>query len=179
MNIQMIQSSARKLGVAEIARRTGLARSYIYRVLDGSSQPTITALEKIAGALGYEVELRPAPPVDSVRDVSAKTAQDGQWKVHFFNFVDAFRRSPSELLIEEGPVPELEERYKALLAAMVWFLCDEVGVEAPMWAKFQPALKDPWFVAGMENLKAISIVETPAQFKQKNIFVLENFLSRA
>lgn len=179
MDIQLIQHSAREIGVAELARRTGLARSYLYRVLDGSSHPSVDAFEKIAGALGFEIELRRTSVADSVRDVSAKTARDGQWKIHFFNFVDAFRRSPSPSLVEEMPVSDLEDRYKALLAAMTWALCDEVGLVAPSWARYEPALKEPWFVAGMENLKAISIVETPSQFKQKNIFVLENFLSRA
>lgn len=179
MELWTIRHAARELGLSELARRTGMARSYLYRVMDGSSVPTVDALGKIAGALGYEIELRKMPPEDSIRDVSLKTIRDGQWKIHFFNFVDAFRRTRSFRLIEDPPAPDLEERYKALLAAMVWALCDEIGVKPPGWAMLQPALKDPWFVSGIENLKALSIVETPAFFKQKNIFVLDNFLSRA
>jgi hypothetical protein len=40
-------------------------------------------------------------------------------------------------------------------------------------------LPDPWFVAGIENLKASALVESPVQFRRNNIFVLGNFLSRA
>ncbi len=179
MELQVINEAARKIGMSELARRTGLSRSYLYTVLEGSSSPTLETLGKIASALGYELELRKAPLEDSIRDVSSKTARDGQWKIHFFNFVDAFRRRPSLDLVSEAPFSELDERYRALLAAMTWALCDQEGIKAPAWAKAQPALKEPWFVSGMENLKAISIVESPAQFKQKNIFVLDNFLSRA
>lgn len=108
-----------------------------------------------------------------------KTLKDGRWKIHFFNFVDAFRKDRSFELIKDEPVDDLDEKYKALLAAMVWALCDEIGITPPAWAVLQPPLKEPWFVAGIENLKAISIVESPAFFKQKNVFVLGNFLSRA
>jgi hypothetical protein len=41
-----------------------------------------------------------------------------------------------------------------------------------------PAYKDPWFVSGMENLKAITLVESPLHFRRRKIFVLGNFLSR-
>jgi hypothetical protein len=41
-----------------------------------------------------------------------------------------------------------------------------------------PAPHDPWFVSGMESLKAIALVESPLPFRLRKIFVLENFLSR-
>ena len=41
------------------------------------------------------------------------------------------------------------------------------------------ALATPWFVAGVENLKALALVESPTHFRKRNIFVLGNFLSRA
>lgn len=40
-------------------------------------------------------------------------------------------------------------------------------------------LPEPWFVAGVENLKATALVESPLPFRRNNIFVLGNFLSRA
>jgi hypothetical protein len=41
------------------------------------------------------------------------------------------------------------------------------------------ALDSPWFVAGIENLKASALVESPVRFRKRNIFVLANFLERA
>jgi hypothetical protein len=40
-------------------------------------------------------------------------------------------------------------------------------------------LPAPWFVAGVENLKASALVESPVQFRRNNVFVLGNFLARA
>jgi hypothetical protein len=57
-------------------------------------------------------------------------------------------------------------------------LNDELGIECPRWILEVPACKDPWFVSGLENLKAIALVESPLQFRLRKIFVLENFLSR-
>lgn len=36
----------------------------------------------------------------------------------------------------------------------------------------------PWFVSGMENLKAIASAESPLSFRWRKIFVMEIFLSR-
>jgi hypothetical protein len=36
----------------------------------------------------------------------------------------------------------------------------------------------PWFVSGFEGLKAISIAESPVQFRRRLIFVLKNVLER-
>jgi len=53
-----------------------------------------------------------------------------------------------------------------------------MSLECPGWILEVPACKDPWFVSGMESLKAIALVESPLQFRIRKIFVLENFLSR-
>jgi hypothetical protein len=34
-------------------------------------------------------------------------------------------------------------------------------------------------VSGVENLKAMALVESPAWFRRRNVFVLGNFLNRA
>jgi hypothetical protein len=52
-------------------------------------------------------------------------------------------------------------------------------IEFPNWIWNIPSCKEPWFVSGYENLKAISLVESPAFFRRRKIFVLENFLYRA
>jgi hypothetical protein len=51
-------------------------------------------------------------------------------------------------------------------------------LEAPAWVWAVPSLKEPWFLSGMESLKAIAIVESPVFFRRRKIFVLENFLYR-
>lgn len=63
-------------------------------------------------------------------------------------------------------------------AILQYHLCDELGLEPPAWLAAVPASPLPWFVAGMENLKAIALAERPLRFRIRRIFVLENFLSR-
>jgi len=100
-----------------------------------------------------------------------------QWLIPFMDFVDSFRKHHDVALIQE-PFESNNERFDAILASMVEYLCDELRLEAPAWVWNVPACHDPWFVSGMENLKAITIVESPVYFRRRKIFVLENFLDR-
>jgi len=179
MNISVIQNAAREYGISKLSKQTGLARSYLYKVIEGSSSPTLDAFEKITTALGFSFELHRWPIENSVLDVSLRVTQDGQWKIHFFNFVDAFRRTKKRDLIESPPTESLGEKEQALLASIVFELCRENRASLPDWVKNVKPLEEPWFVAGMESLKAMAIVESPIGFRKNNIFVFENFLSRA
>lgn len=66
----------------------------------------------------------------------------------------------------------------ALLASTAEALCRELNLKAPTWLAEVPACPIPWFVAGMENLKAIALAESPLPFRVRKIFVTANFLSR-
>ena len=79
----------------------------------------------------------------------------------------------------EKPFSLSDEDIDSLLASTVEYLCDELGIETPDWVWDVPPCKEPWFVSGYENLKAIAIAESPVFFRRRKIFVLENFLSRA
>jgi hypothetical protein len=104
-------------------------------------------------------------------------ADPKNWRVYLMDFVDDFRYYKDARMIAE-PFELSDERTDALLASTAEALCDELGVEAPAWLGEVPACRDPYFVSGLENLKAISIVESPLRFRIRKIFVLENFLSR-
>ncbi|NOY67883.1 MAG: hypothetical protein GXP53_00085 [Deltaproteobacteria bacterium] len=93
-------------------------------------------------------------------------------------FVDDFRRTRDHSLVE-NPFDLSNEKFDSLLASTTEYLCDEIGIETPGWIWNVPSCKEPWFVSGYENLKAISIAESPVFFRRRKIFVLENFLSRA
>ena len=65
------------------------------------------------------------------------------------------------------------------MAATVLELSKELKLRAPLWAKKARPLQTPWFVSGIENLKATALLESPLSFRSKNVFVLNNFLDRA
>ena len=118
---------------------------------------------------------------DSVVMVSARIQADGSasWPLHLFDFVDAFRRSPDESKIRSAPMEGLAGNVKSLLASTVETLCADMREDIPDWCHGVRGLKDPWFVAGVESLKAMALVESPVRFRKRNIFVLGNFLDRA
>ncbi|MGH7492166.1 MAG: hypothetical protein ACREOO_07205 [bacterium] len=93
------------------------------------------------------------------------------------DFVDDFRYS-KDFSVLAKPFSSTHEKWAALLASTAEYLCDEQCVEPPRWIQEIPACKAPWFVSGIENLKAIAIVENPLRFRIRKIFVLENFLHR-
>jgi len=99
------------------------------------------------------------------------------WAIFLMDFVDDFRYTQNPAAIAE-PVQLSDQPIDALLASTAEYLCDELGLEAPAWLAHVPACQTPWFVSGIENLKAIALVESPLRFRIRKIFVLENFLSR-
>ena len=114
----------------------------------------------------------------TLKETKRKMLADSRWwKLYFYDFVDDFRRRRCVEMIAE-PFELSDDRIDALLASTAEKLCDEIKVEVPDWIKKVPSCREPFFVSGIENLKAISIVESPLHFKKRNIYVLENFLSR-
>jgi hypothetical protein len=101
------------------------------------------------------------------------------WQIAYFDFIDSFLATKSDLLLQLRPVDGLEIKHLALICAIVLQLCDENEVQPPEWAKLSLELEEPWFVSKFKSLRAISLVESPLYFKRNNIFVGSDFLKRA
>ena len=99
------------------------------------------------------------------------------WTVPLMDFVDNFRRRGTVEDLD-GPLTIRDDNTTALVASVIEHLCDEKNIDPPPWVHEVPSCKDPWFVSGIENLKAIALVESPIHFRKRKIFVLENFLDR-
>lgn len=122
----------------------------------------------------------------TARAVSAAEAARGilqhgadAWPLWLFQFVDDLRRTKDATLVADAPDSGLAPRLRALIASTTEAVCAECGIDRPEWCAATPALDRPWFVSGVENLKATALVESPARFRRRNIFVLGNFLDRA
>ena len=97
----------------------------------------------------------------------------------FMDCVDECRRQRSVAPLFELLTKSRISRERALINATARHLClSEFKVFVPDWAKNYIWLKEPWFVSGVENLKATALIESPAEFRANHIFVLSNFLSR-
>lgn len=114
----------------------------------------------------------------TLREVKEQISADPQWWcIYLMDFVDDFRRRKDVRAVAE-PFTLSDERTDALLVSTAETLCDELGIQVPDWLASVPACREPYFVSGLENLKAFTIVESPLRFRLRKIFVLENFLSR-
>ena len=179
---------SRGVSQRDLASKSGLSFGCVQRLEKSDHNWRVGSLRRAAGALNLpaggldlfiEQFLQVVP--DSVEDVSLRILGEGfdTWRLHLFNFVDRFRAQPDPGLICRAPLQEQDPRLRALIASTVEALCAETGGRAPDWCRAVSGLETPWFVAGMENLKAMALVESPAMFRKRNIFVLGNFLDRA
>ena len=99
------------------------------------------------------------------------------WKIPLMDFVDDFRRGRSAAAIAD-PFTLDDERIDAVLASVIEHLCDELKIAVPEWLAAVPSCRKPYFVSGIDNLKATAIVESPLRFRMRKVFVMENFLYR-
>lgn len=178
----------RRLSQRALAERAGVSFRTIQLLETGRHDWRISTLNKVSRALGLperslERGVRKALGriVDGVADVSERISLEGpdSWPGHLFNFVDAFRRQPKLELVAQPPDSELALRQACLLASTVETLCGQAGLAAPGWCSGVGPLPEPWFVSGVESLKALALVHSPVHFRKRNLFVLDNFLDRA
>jgi transcriptional regulator with XRE-family HTH domain len=179
---------ARRLSQRALAAKAGVAFRTIQLLESGKHDWRRSTLERVCRALGIsERALERAVheclgrEADSVVEVTERICVEGEgsWPVLLFNFVDEFRRRPRRELVSAGPDPGIPRRLEGLIASTVESLCEEAGVEPPSWCWGVGRLPEPWFVSGVESLKALALVHSPTHFRKRNIFVLENFLHRA
>jgi hypothetical protein len=115
----------------------------------------------------------------SIATVKEEIEKDpDHWALYLMDFVDDFRHY-KDLSALATPFSRMDDRWAALLASTAEQLCRELMIDPPSWLESVPACRDPWFVAGLENLKAIALAESPAPFRLRKIFVTERFLDRA
>lgn|GEM_PF-1514532 len=61
--LEALKESISRVGVKEVARRSGLSPSTVSRVGSGLINPSFEVIEKISAAAGFYLELRPEPNV--------------------------------------------------------------------------------------------------------------------
>lgn len=102
------------------------------------------------------------------------------------NFLDEFYAAPRAEALE--PVPELllpkrgesGRVQDAYLAATAEQLAWANGFAMPAWVMGEERkLHRPWFASSLGALRAVLLLESPAAFRSRNLFISENALSRA
>ncbi len=186
-----LKEGRRRRGLSQrgLAAKAGVAYKTVQLIESARHDPRWSTLVKLQEVLGPHapesleqiVSRHFGAGGDTAAEAGARILEDGEalWKLWLLEFVDSFRRRPHFDKVAQAPDYRLKPRLLALLASTAEALCAEAGICAPWWCSGVPAIKEPWFPSEMENLMASAIVESPAHFRRRNIFVLANFLRRA
>ena len=121
----------------------------------------------------------------SLAEVALRTEQRDEFDFHLAEFLDQFyleRRFP--MLVEEPLLLlskiENGQVADAYLAAVAVQLSRLLGIVPPGWARNpKRALRSPWFAHPGSAIRATLLAESPAAFRERNLFVSENALTRA
>ena len=102
------------------------------------------------------------------------------------NFLDEFYASPNAAAFVEEPTllagnfGEIGSVQDSYLAATAEELSCAYGFVLPRWTADEARkLHRPWFASPLASLRAVLLLESPAAFRARNLFVSENALSRA
>lgn len=57
--LKALENRAKEIGMTRLARDLNLSRGFLYKIFDGTGTPTVSTLEKLAGALGFQIVLEP------------------------------------------------------------------------------------------------------------------------
>ncbi len=81
--------------------------------------------------------------------------------------------------LEIPPEPTGDRRYDAYLGALAEHLAVTHGVERPPWAVTPERFLDRmWFVTDVPGFRALLLIESPAAFRRRGIFVSARSLRR-
>ena len=122
----------------------------------------------------------------TLAEVADLAAQGESFDFSLRNFLDGFYAGPSAEALGPEPqrltrkLPRLGAVEDAYLAATAEWLAWKFALQPPPWAFNQTrSLRLPWFASQLSTLRAVLLLESPAPFRSRNLFVSENALSRA
>lgn len=122
----------------------------------------------------------------TLSEVAQLTLHGGAFDHGLANFLDEFKLAPRAAALSAAPtllapgLGEIGGVQDAYLAATAEHLACISGWPTPAWALAdERKLRRPWFASKLAALRAVLILESPAAFRSRNLFVSENALHRA
>ena len=122
---------------------------------------------------------------ETLAEVAQLTLQGGSFDVCLANFLDGFYSAPIAGALLAPPVllaPVIGEPgavQDTYLAATAEHLAGLNGFQVPAWARAgERRLHRPWFASPLASLRTVLLLESPAAFRARNLFVSENALTR-
>jgi hypothetical protein len=122
---------------------------------------------------------------NSLVEVATWSDSDEAFGYNVADFLDQFRRLRDFGMLNQEP-PSLVGRIDlgsvadAYLAAVAVSLAREIGKVPPIWSmRENRKLRRPWFAHPGPRIRATLLSESPGPFRERNLFVSRNALSRA
>jgi len=106
-------------------------------------------------------------------------------EIELGDFLDAFYRQPTADAVSEAPPPLAGAHPRgawldAFLAAVAEHLCRRFERPIPGWVfESGRSLERPYFALEAPSFRATLLLESPAAFRSRNLFITANALSRA
>jgi hypothetical protein len=125
------------------------------------------------------------PRPDSLAEVARRASDARAFEFELADFLHEFALRGSEEMFSEQPVIlrdlcEMGAVFDAYLGAVAVSLSARLHCSAPRWAREpERILREPWFASPGRHMRALLLVESPAAFRERNLFVSANALSVA
>jgi len=125
------------------------------------------------------------PRPTSLAEVASRALVGNSFEFELADFLHEFNFRGHTSMLEEKPIllqdlnPSLKVQ-DAYLAAVAVALSSALGSTSPKWTREpERILREPWFASPSRHLRAVLLTESPAAFRERNLFVSANALSVA
>ena len=122
----------------------------------------------------------------TLADVAELAASGESFDLCLRNFLDGFLAEPAAAALAPEPLrladklAQLGDVEDAYLAAAAEWLAWKFDLQPPRWAFDESrSLRRPWFASQLASMRAVLLLESPAPFRSRNLFISENALNRA
>jgi hypothetical protein len=122
----------------------------------------------------------------TLAEVAELTARGDSFDRCLANFLDEFYATPNAHALAETPLllaPGFDDSGRvqdAYLAATAEELARTHQFTVPEWTAAETRkLHRPWFASPLSALRAVLLLESPAAFRSRNLFISQNALTRA
>ena len=125
------------------------------------------------------------PRPNSTAEVAVRATDARSFAYELADFLHEFARRGDAAMLAGTP-PLMRDRYAlgavndAYLAAVAVSLSARLAIPAPTWTRDpERILREPWFASPGRHMRALLLVESPAAFRERNLFVSANAISVA
>jgi len=137
------------------------------------------ALRKRAALMGMDLSsyiLSEALPLESrkLQDLIDQLASAMNYKsvlAEINDLLESFSGKKLKKAIEQLSLGELDNFQVNYLTAMIEFACLRNNIAPPEWTKNISPLSEPYFASKLKSLRLYLLINSPAPFKARNIFI--------